>query len=86
MDIKPGMKVGVVGRSGAGKSTISLTIPRLIELATGKILVDGLDISKVGLARLRSKVTMIPQDPTLFEGTLGYNLDPSGKTSQEDLD
>lgn len=57
---EPGMKVGVVGRTGAGKSTISLTLSRIIELESGKILIDGVDISKIDLHLLRSKVTVIP--------------------------
>lgn len=54
------MKVGVVGRTGAGKSTIGLTLSRIIELESGKILIDGVDISKIDLHLLRSKVTVIP--------------------------
>lgn len=57
---EPGMKVGVVGRTGAGKSTIGLTLSRIIELESGKILIDGVDISKIDLHLLRSKVTVIP--------------------------
>jgi len=70
------MKVGVVGRTGAGKSTICLALSRIVELCAGSIEIDGVDISKVPLAKLREKVTVIPQDPTLFAGTLRFNLDP----------
>lgn len=70
------MKVGVVGRTGAGKSTLGLTLSRIIELESGAILIDGVDISKVDLHLLRSKVTVIPQDPTLFIGSLRFNIDP----------
>jgi ABC-type multidrug transport system fused ATPase/permease subunit len=70
------MKVGVVGRTGAGKSTLGLTLSRIIELESGAILIDGVDISKVDLNLLRSKVTVIPQDPTLFTGSLRFNIDP----------
>ena len=81
--IEPGMKVGVVGRTGAGKSTLGLTLSRLIELESGSILIDGQDISKVSLRHLRSKVTVIPQDPTLFTGSLRFNIDPLGEHTEE---
>ena len=74
--VEPGQKVGVVGRTGAGKSTIALTLPKMIELESGSICIDGIDIARVGLHRLRTAVTVIPQDPTLFKGSLRYNLDP----------
>ena len=77
------MKVGVVGRTGAGKSTLGLTLSRLIELESGSILIDGQDISKVSLRHLRSKVTVIPQDPTLFTGSLRFNIDPLGEHTEE---
>ncbi len=73
---KPGEKIGVVGRTGAGKSTICLSLSRIVEIVEGSILIDGVDISKVELAYLRSKITVIPQDPTMFTGTLRFNLDP----------
>ena len=70
------MKIGIVGRTGAGKSTIALTLSRLIELESGSIEIDGIDIKSVGLQKLRKKITVIPQDPTLFKGSLLFNLDP----------
>ena len=79
----PGEKIGVVGRTGAGKSTISMALTRIVELQGGTISIDGLDISKIGIARLRSEITMIPQDPIMFEGTLKYNLDPFDESSEE---
>ena len=74
--VKAGERIGVVGRTGAGKSTIMSTLFRITELSGGSITVDGLDISKIGLADLRSKLSIIPQDPTLFRGTIRSNLDP----------
>ena len=82
-EIQPGEKIGVVGRTGAGKSTICLAIGRIVEIEEGKILIDGIDIRKVDLAYLRSCITVIPQDPTLFTGTLRFNIDPENKVSNE---
>ena len=71
------MKVGVVGRSASGKSTTALALPRLIELDEGSsIEIDGKDISKISLQKLRQKVTFILQEPALFKGSLRFNLDP----------
>ena len=81
--VTQGQKVGIVGRTGAGKSTISLAIMRIVELAGGKIEIDGVDISKIDLAVLRSQITMIPQDPILFSGTLRFNLDPFDEVSDD---
>lgn len=83
---EPGMKVGVVGRTGAGKSTLGLTISRIIELESGSIVIDGVDIAKIDLSKLRSKVTVIPQDPTLFTGTLRFNIDPLGNSSDDQIE
>jgi ABC-type multidrug transport system fused ATPase/permease subunit len=74
--VEPGSKVGVVGRTGAGKSTVCISLSRIVELFEGIIEIDGVDISKIDLQILRKKVTVIPQDPTLFTGTLKFNLDP----------
>ena len=83
--IKNNEKIGVIGRTGAGKSTLCLALCRIVEAATGSIYIDGQDISKVGLEQLRSKVTIIPQDPTLFTGSLRFNLDPEGIHSDSEL-
>ncbi|XP_076819730.1 multidrug resistance-associated protein 1-like isoform X2 [Clavelina lepadiformis] len=76
INISGGEKVGVVGRTGAGKSSLTLALFRIIEAAEGMITIDGLDIGKMGLHSLRSKLSIIPQDPVLFSGTLRMNLDP----------
>ncbi|XP_041696295.2 ATP-binding cassette sub-family C member 10-like [Coregonus clupeaformis] len=77
--VRPGEKVGVVGRTGSGKSTLFLALFRMVELNQGQILVDGVDTSQVGLAQLRSMLAIIPQDPFLFSGTVRENLDPCGR-------
>ncbi|CAH1794809.1 unnamed protein product, partial [Owenia fusiformis] len=83
--INAGEKVGIVGRTGAGKSSLTLSLFRIIESAEGSISIDGIDISKIGLHDLRSKLTIIPQDPVLFSGTLRMNLDPFNTYSDDDL-
>ncbi|KAI0220819.1 Transporter of the ATP-binding cassette (ABC) [Massospora cicadina] len=75
-DVRPGEKVGIVGRTGAGKSTLALAFFRFIDAEVGSIAIDGLDIYRLGLNDLRSRLTIIPQDAVLFSGTIRSNLDP----------
>ena len=78
-----GEKIGVVGRTGSGKSTLMLALFRMVELASGSIRVDGRDITQLQMSDLRKNVTIIPQDPTLFRGTVRSNLDPFHLHSDE---
>uniref|UniRef100_A0A671WNQ1 ABC-type glutathione-S-conjugate transporter n=1 Tax=Sparus aurata TaxID=8175 RepID=A0A671WNQ1_SPAAU len=78
-------KVGIVGRTGAGKSSLALGIFRILEAAKGRIIIDGINIADIGLHDLRSRITIIPQDPVLFSGSLRMNLDPFDTSSDEDL-
>lgn len=83
--INAGERIGVVGRTGAGKSSLTLALFRIIEAAEGGIVVDGVDTSKIGLKDLRSAIAIIPQDPQLWEGTLRENLDPTGQADDAAL-
>ncbi|XP_072140645.1 ATP-binding cassette sub-family C member 3-like [Dermacentor andersoni] len=83
--VEPKEKVGVVGRTGAGKSSLVLALLRVLKASQGRILIDGVDVSTVPLRRLRSAVTVIPQDPTLVRGSLRDNLDPTRSHTDEQL-
>ncbi|XP_075066890.1 ATP-binding cassette sub-family C member 9 isoform X1 [Mixophyes fleayi] len=74
--IKPGQKVGICGRTGSGKSSLSLALFRMVDILDGKIVIDGIDISKLPLHTLRSRLSIILQDPVLFSGSIRLNLDP----------
>ncbi|XP_074945344.1 ATP-binding cassette sub-family C member 10 isoform X3 [Phalacrocorax aristotelis] len=83
--VYPGEKVGIVGRTGSGKSTLFLALFRMLELKSGRILLDGVDSQLVGLEELRSRLAIIPQDPFLFSGSIRENLDPQGKRTDAEL-
>ena len=85
-EIEPKEKIGIVGRTGSGKSTIALCLFRILEAKEGKIYIDNTDISEIGLSKLRSNLTIIPQDPTLMEGTLRFNIDPLNRHTDQEIE
>ena len=86
MHIKPGEKIGICGRTGSGKSSLALSLFRIIEASEGSISIDDVNINEIGLDKLRQAITIIPQEPCLFEGTLRYNIDPTGKYTDEEIE
>jgi ATP-binding cassette subfamily C (CFTR/MRP) protein 1 len=84
-DVRPGEKVGIIGRTGAGKSSIAQALFRTVELCEGKIEVDGRDLRNLGLEAVRSRLAIIPQDAFLFGGTVRENIDPTGARTDAEL-
>ena len=85
INIKPKEKIGIVGRTGSGKSTLLISLLRIVEAAEGKIIIDGIDVAKIGLEDLRTKIAIIPQEPILFVGTIRENIDLFNKNTDEEI-
>jgi len=83
--VQPGEKIGVVGRTGSGKSTLCLALSRIVELESGTIEIDGVDTSQVSIDHLRKLITVIPQEPVVFKETIKFNLDPSGLIGDQEI-
>lgn len=85
LHIAGGEKVGVVGRTGAGKSSMTAVLFRLVECEAGRVVIDDIDIASIGLHTLRKAISMIPQEPIVMDGTIRYNLDPFGQHGDKEL-
>ncbi|KAL1748165.1 hypothetical protein HDZ31DRAFT_30137 [Schizophyllum fasciatum] len=84
-ELRGGERVGLLGRTGSGKSTLAMSLLRFVDPSSGKIIIDGIDITTIGVQDLRSRITFIPQDATLFSGTLRDNLDPFGDHDDSEI-
>ncbi|XP_054166201.1 ATP-binding cassette sub-family C member 2-like [Oppia nitens] len=85
LHINSGEKIGIVGRTGSGKSSLVLALFRLIEPAVGRIVIDGIDIGRLDLPELRSRLTILPQEPIVYTGTVRSNLDPFARHTDPEL-
>ncbi|XP_070558012.1 ATP-binding cassette sub-family C member 9-like [Ptychodera flava] len=85
LKFKAGEKIGICGRTGSGKSSLALSLFRMIDTYKGRVCIDGIDISHVPLLTLRKRLAIIPQDPILFTGTIRFNLDPEGTKDDKEL-
>ena len=83
--VQPGMKIGIVGRTGSGKSSILQVLFRLVDIRLGTVKIDGVEIRDIGLHMLRQSIAFIPQSPFLMQGTIRENLDPFGKLTDEKI-
>ncbi len=83
--IQAGEKIGIVGRTGAGKSSLAQVLLRLVEVSEGQVLIDGKDISQVQAKDLRNEITFVAQEPILYHGTLRENIDPSTSHSDDEI-
>ncbi|KNE56750.1 hypothetical protein AMAG_02529 [Allomyces macrogynus ATCC 38327] len=85
LTIEPKEKIGIVGRTGSGKSTLLVSLLRIVESCGGRITIDGIDASTIGLKNLREAIAIIPQEPVLFKGDIRYNLDPFSRSTDEEI-
>ena len=85
LSIKAGQHVAVCGRSGSGKTSLILSLLRMIDVTDGRIKLDGLDVSGPSCDDVRTRLNVVPQDPLLFPGTIRFNIDPFGTASKEDV-